>query len=264
VGTAASKPSGAFLTAAYGGCSRNSSGRSETAKKSRCIAQCNKRLITIQLSRYTFALPIQLTGRGAGGKGKKGQTERLESWVGEWRVAAAARGVSLEIDWWDATELGDRLQEMDSSGGRVRYWFDAKILSQDWFAKHLSDATAQAGARYSPQLSVDVPAFDALEAFGRTDRWLRAVKEEASKLEVASHAWYRRVNGKPRSGELWPEGITAHATKLAQTVAEILQHLRLLSEVDVGEKESNIKKSSLFSKMLLLSRRCVKLSLRSI
>jgi hypothetical protein len=193
------------------------------------------------LSRYTFTLPIQLTGRGAGGKGKRGQTERLESWAEEWRIAAAARGASLEIDWWDATELGDRLLEMDSSGGRVRYWFDAEILSQDWFAKHLSDATAQAGARYSPQLSVDVPAFDALEAFGRTDRWLRSVREETSKLEIAGHAWCRRINGKPRSGELWPEGITVQARQLAQTVAEIREHLRLLTDVGGGDEDPNIE-----------------------
>lgn len=147
------------------------------------------------LFRYTFALPIQLTGRGAGGRGKKNQTEKLESWAEEWRVAAAARGASLKIDWWDATELGDRLQEMDPFGGRVRYWFDATILSQDWFAKHLSAATSQAGARYSPELSVGVPAFDALEAFGRTDRWLKSVKEKTSKLRAMPGAEGRLVRG---------------------------------------------------------------------
>jgi hypothetical protein len=158
-------------------------GNSEKEQMRRSLQQASENYP--HLSRYTFALPVQLTGPGAGGKSRKSQTEKLEGWTAEWRVAAAARGVSLEIDWWDATELGDRLQEMDPSGGRVRYWFDAKILSQDWFAKHLDDATAQAGARYSPQLSVDVPAFGALEALGRTDPWSRSVKEKASELETS-------------------------------------------------------------------------------
>lgn len=72
-----------------------------------------------ELRHYTFCLPIQLTGRGAGGKGKKGQSEKLERWIAEWRKLPTIRARKLKIDWWDSSELSGRLQAIDPSGGRV-------------------------------------------------------------------------------------------------------------------------------------------------
>ena len=137
------------------------------------------------LKRYTFCLPFQLTGPGAGGRGKKNQIETLESWIAEWKKIPRVRKSKTKIDWWDLTELSSRLHAADPSGGRTIYWFNKTVLTTDWFKKHLDAAKRQAGARYSPQLRVDVPVFDAFAAFEGSEDWFKQTKALRDQLSAA-------------------------------------------------------------------------------
>lgn len=123
-----------------------------------------------EINRYTFVFPIQLSGPTATNtkKPRSGSHVLLSRWIDEWSKELASKGKNISIDYWDSTELSGRFQEIDSSGGRRHYWFDETILSKDWFTQHLEDATAQAGNRYTPELSLYVPLLGVLEAFGLT------------------------------------------------------------------------------------------------
>jgi hypothetical protein len=168
------------------------------------------------LKRYTFCLPFTLTGKGAGGRENSGQIQKLEEWIAEWQSISAATERRLKIDWWDATELSGRLQAADPFGGRRRYWFDSTILTDYWFQEHLDAAKQQAGNRYSPRLTVAVPAFDALEAFGRTDAWQKRVYELAKKLDDRRKSWGDHLAQQRRDPALpaMPDDIRPDATRL--------------------------------------------------
>src|SRR5882672_7060275 len=104
-----------------------------------------------ELKRYVICVPFNLTGP----TGRRGTDEltRWNEYVKEW--AAEARGVGMEVDFelWEESELLDRLLEIDSNGGRSRFWFDTERLSLEWFGNRLEDAVAEAGPRYHPELN---------------------------------------------------------------------------------------------------------------
>ena len=151
-----------------------------------------------ELNHYTYCLPISLTGKkGAkSNKQKKGMHEKLESWLEEWRSDLKKDGRSIELDYWEGTELEGRLVTADPSGGIRRYWFDLTIFTDEWFSNHLGEVIAQAGKRYTPELSVQVPLHSAFEAFGRTDSWLNRLEEMISRLKNRAETW-RRILGTP-------------------------------------------------------------------
>jgi hypothetical protein len=187
------------------------------AQKHQMRASLDQALSThSNLAHYTCCLPIQLTGRGAGGK--QGQIQKLESWIAEWRKIPAVKRRKVEIDWWDPTELSGRLQAIDPSGGRRRYWFDATVLSDAWFGSHLDEAMRQAGRRYSPRLRIDVPASDALEDFGRTERWQDRVESLGKKLAKARESWESCFT-QPRRDSAVPEMPAAAAPRARRVSA---------------------------------------------
>lgn len=123
------------------------------------------------LTKYTYTIPATLTGK-KGGKSKrptKGQHDSLGKWREEWVEEYAKLGRVIEIDYWDEGELISRLTAVDLNGGMRRYWFDRDFFSAQWFADHLSDAEAQAGDRYSPDISLDTPLSRSSDIFGKTE-----------------------------------------------------------------------------------------------
>jgi hypothetical protein len=59
------------------------------------------------------------------------------------------------------------------------------VFNSQWFTEHLSGAQAAAGPRYSPELSVETPLGNALEAFGRSETWVNEVTQLAKELNKA-------------------------------------------------------------------------------
>lgn len=140
-----------------------------------------------ELKRYIFCLPFNLTGR----TGRKGvsQQELFEGWKTEWEECARKQGVSVAIELWTESTLRDLLVALDNTGGRTAYWFNATLLTNDWFNLRLKEALEVAKPRYSPQLNVDVPIRRSLEAFGRTDEWLADIKNRITRIETEQEHW---------------------------------------------------------------------------
>lgn len=124
-----------------------------------------------ELNRYIFCFPFDPTGPTASGRRGKSQTEKLDEWRQSQLENLHSQGTELRIEFWTASIMRGRLIHADPSGGMQRYWFDNVIMTKDWLDQRLREAEVQAGKRYSPKLSVKVPAYDALEAFSGTDSW---------------------------------------------------------------------------------------------
>lgn len=143
------------------------------------------------LTRYVVCLPFDFSGR-TGHRGSDQQT-RWDEYVREWQQLAAGRGMRVSFEPWPRAELIERLIQIDSTGGRRRFWFDQEILSAAWFAAHIADAISDAGPRYHPKLNVEVPISSKLAAFGETPSWkashsrrLHTFGEEVSRWQRAT------------------------------------------------------------------------------
>ncbi len=185
-----------------------------------------------ELRHYTFTLPFQLSGSAAAGtsRPREGSNETLVGWIEEWKAELAAEGVELKIDYWEETELSGRLQAMDPSGGRQRYWFDQTILTDEWFQRHLEDVTAQAGNRYTPELSVEVPLLGALEAFGIADSFMlqaQKIADELTRLQRSFSSMPDIKEGhKGWGGPPIPDGTEPLVQDIAARLQQVTEGLR--------------------------------------
>ncbi len=146
------------------------------------------------LTRYTICLPRNLTAKtGAkAGKPKRGQHEKLTEWIDAWRAELSSAGRSVAFDLWGESELLGRLALADTTGGLARYWFDNETFTPTWFSDRLAEAKAQAGPRYSPELAIATPLDDALQAFGRSELWIKKI-EQLAKNYYGKLEWWRRT-----------------------------------------------------------------------
>lgn len=180
-----------------------------------------------RLARYTICLPFKLTGTtGAkAGKSKKGQHEKFADWIGEWRAALSAAGRAVEFDIWDESELLGRLATADTTGGLARYWFDREALTAAWFAERLTDAREQAGPRYSPELSVETPLDDALQAFGRSDAWAKKIERMAERFAEKFDRWRQTAESPIEPLGSSPEELAPEARAVVRAAQPLQQVL---------------------------------------
>lgn len=135
-----------------------------------------------RLSRYFVCIPFDLPDARLDGK----QSAR-ETWnkrVSKWSEWARQEGMDVEFVWWGSHELLHRLQKTNNAG-LTKFWFDATVFDETWFQRQLEDAIAVAGPRYSRELSIALPIATEFEAFGRSDRWLKQVKNLAKEVRRA-------------------------------------------------------------------------------
>src|ERR1041384_1090545 len=171
-----------------------------------------------KLTRYTICLPFDLTGPTAR-KGKS-QRERFESYRADWESEARAAGVNLNIVLATPSDLLNNLLTFDSEGGRLRYWFDTTILSDRWFSEHLEEVKASAYPRYTPELRIETPLGEALEAFGLTDEWFSSLKSRLKEFEDNLQDWKESVSS--RSNTAWGAAFPDHIRPDGETAQNIL------------------------------------------
>lgn len=139
------------------------------------------------LTKYIIAIPADPTGP-TGGKGKS-LLEKINDpggWLEGWQTMAADRGMTVAFEFEWATNTATRLTRLDTSGAQRRYWFDADVLSQQWWIDRLQDATDAARPRYTPELNVNVPAARSIAALCSDDEWWQAVLGQVDELTEAT------------------------------------------------------------------------------
>lgn len=143
------------------------------------------------LKRYYVALPYDLpAGDISGEKPRKSAHTKWTEKKAEWEGLAAARGMKVDFIYLGAHELVSELTKPNHAG-RMRYWFNASVLSPDSLKQRLDDVVAKAGRRYSPNVHVEVEPVQALEGLGRTDGYVRKVQAALAGVRKAQgDSWY--------------------------------------------------------------------------
>ncbi|MBZ5672399.1 MAG: hypothetical protein LAO04_22090 [Acidobacteriia bacterium] len=121
------------------------------------------------LTRYVVCFPFNLTGP----TGRTGQSgiEKFNAWRKKREASACEARRQLTIEDWPASNLLAELLRIDHHGGMRAFFFDATVLSNSWFEKHISDAARTAGPRYAPELSVETNLWKWFSALGCTEEW---------------------------------------------------------------------------------------------
>jgi hypothetical protein len=136
-----------------------------------------------RLIRYYVCVPIDLPDARL-----VGQMSAFQKWlnhVAKWSGWAKEKEMSVEFIWWGSHEMLDKLA-LPANTGLARFWFDAAVFDPNWFDKRLQEAVSTAGPRYTPEVNVDLPIIQELDAFGRTSVWVKGLKRCAADISKAA------------------------------------------------------------------------------
>jgi hypothetical protein len=141
-----------------------------------------------QLVRYYVCVPLDLADARIVGKktGKQWKSAKAQ-WdehVTKWRRWAHTSNRTIEFIWWGSSEMLERLARTENVG-RFRFWFNKRGFDRAWFFARLDEAIRSAGPRYTPEIHVELPIAEDLDAFGRTERFFNRVKALAIPLREA-------------------------------------------------------------------------------
>lgn len=144
---------------------------------------CDKRPT---LTRLTFVIPYDFTDTGEGRR--KSDQDRWDDAVKSWQESIPG----AERVEFRTLRAGDVLSELARAqhSGRRAFWFGALELSDDWFARKLTDARDVAGERYTPEADTEVAVNLVVEACAAGDRFLESLR---SKLDTALAACRRNT-----------------------------------------------------------------------
>ena len=117
------------------------------------------------LRRYFICVPMDRPDARI--RGRKSALQRWNEHVKKWQGWSSDLSMNVEFVWWGSSELLDILAQTKHIG-RVYFWFDQRGFDQGWFQDRLKEAIDAAGPRYTPEIHVDLPIAQELDAFGRT------------------------------------------------------------------------------------------------
>jgi len=180
------------------------------------------------LTRYIVCFPFNLTGQ----TGRRGRSayEKFSAWRETEQNRAAAGNRRLRIEAWSASDLQSLLVNGDAHGGMREYYFNERVLSEEWFATHLDLATSTAGPRYIPDFNVETDMSKWFAALGRTPAWS---SESQDRVHLFRQAYERLASAVHTSrndqmSPAWPEECHEEAQHLIDDMAPLL---RLCDEV---------------------------------
>ncbi len=127
-----------------------------------------------RLTSYTVCLPIDRSDPRLAN-----HQHFMDKWnahTEKWRGWAGDRQMSVEFRYWGSHEIWMRLAH-DDHRGRYFFWFNKDFLSPGWFRDRVQEAIAMAGARYTPELNVELPIVQVFEGLGRTEAFFRRIAE---------------------------------------------------------------------------------------
>lgn len=184
-----------------------------------------------QLGRYYVCVPLDLAdGRiveKKNGKQRKSAKDQWDEHVKKWCGWAQSKNRKIAFDWWGSSEMLERLARTENVG-RVRFWFDKHGFDGAWFSARLDEAIKAAGPRYTPEIHVELPIAEELDAFGRTKRSFNRVKALAISVREA----LQRTRYSERS--VADAETVAMTASLSDAVQAVLNALSAISHVAAG------------------------------
>lgn len=186
---------------------------------------------------------------------KKNTNSALEKWE-TWRADRIKRAhdVSrkIEIERWDAHALRQRLTGNNPrAAGRVAFWFDQQLLTQDWLEAKFERTKASLGDRYDQEGNIDLRIGRAIHAVTGEPALFEELASFAEAVQtVAGQAFL--INGTQLASDCDAAARALYAAALRQTVSvsemrkaveaaadAALQRLDSLEEANGGETPTN-------------------------
>ena len=148
-----------------------------------------------------------------------------ECYDAQWKALTKSKtGKEVEFIWWGDSELTDKLNQPEHAG-RLLYWFDERIFSDEWFKDKIDIHTDLAGPRYTaklePELHVDLPITSKFEMLGRTRGYINKIKKHTEGIEDGKLS----IDPNPNNDDIDFEFDTDELEKSLETVLEHLEKL---------------------------------------
>lgn len=195
-------------------------------------AICKKRPAVKKLN---FVIPWNLAdGRS---EGTKSARQKYDDKVATWKKTIDGAD-QLSFELVDESQLlGELAQERNR--GIVRFFFDASVLSDEQLSELYDEAKIVAGRRYRPELQVDLPFQDQLDATAKRggfrpgiDAMLGVLRKDWEKLRPMdqprseSEAVIEAIGGVLGASEKWSED----STTIEDRISAVRSALRVASE----------------------------------
>ena len=184
-----------------------------------------------QLGRYFVCVPLDLADARIVGKKTgtpwKSAKDQWDEHVTKWRGWAHGKNRTIEFVWWGSSEMLERLARTENVG-RVRFWFDKRGFDGAWFSARLHEAIRAAGPRYTPEIHVELPIAEDLDAFGRTQRFFNRVKALALPVREAL------LRARFSEHSIADAETAAMTASLCDAVQTVLNALGAISQVAAG------------------------------
>jgi len=99
-------------------------------------------------------------------KGQRSFLDKWKLWVAKWKKYAKAKRISLDIDFWGAFELTNKLAKRECEG-LTYFWFNKEEFEDAWFEHKNNNSIVALGARYSADLNFDLPIAKIFDGIAR-------------------------------------------------------------------------------------------------
>jgi hypothetical protein len=175
------------------------------------------------LARYYVCLPLDPPDPRT--PGRSHMMERWDERIEKWNDLAGER--EIEFIYWGQSEILDRLSR-EEHRGRLWYWFNQECLSKKWFRQEIERVVDNvAGARYTPEIHVDLPVAERFDAFGRSDRYFQRLKRHHKEISNKLSPVRRSSDGNSETAQLMNDVVEA--------TEQVLEAILQLAPSPVGQ-----------------------------
>ncbi len=171
-----------------------------------------------RLTSLTICLPIDRQDPRI--EGQQWFMDRWNKHVEKWQGWAQEKGLSVEFNYWGEYEIWERLVR-EEHRGRLFFWFNKELFSQQWFKDRIEEAISNAGPRYTPELNVELPIARLFDGLGRTEEFYKRIKVLYGKIKRAYSNAYTRKPEEGAKEELDSLREIAHQLFLILSTADI-------------------------------------------
>ncbi len=178
-----------------------------------------------RLKRYYVCIPLNLPDGRI--EDRKSAQERWNEHVAKWSDLATKLNITIDFIYWGSSELIDRISRPAFSS-KYRFWFDSQAFDNTWFTARLDEAIHAAGARYTPEIHVDIPIAKEFDIFGRDPKSFDIIKSHARDIRKAWDFFFNESKSHDSS-------IDPLRSRLSSQVGEILTGLREIHPQPIGE-----------------------------
>lgn len=149
--------------------------------------QINSSVITAltkhpNLTKYYICVPRDFNDSRKNGPNGKPVTSSLDKWqqyVKEWTELAQSKKMNVEFIYWGRHELNMMLQTEDNNYiGKVFYWFNETVLSEEVFENITNKSKVAIGERFSDEYHVELPISKKLDGLGLSQQWYLDINKQ--------------------------------------------------------------------------------------